>query len=185
MRQDLRMEMSEVPRATAAATAVAVSLGLPTDGATVLHDSNKLALRLRPCDVFARAAPVGQEAARFEIELAQRLAEVGGPVCPLEPRVDPRVYVRDGFTVTLWTCCEPVAPHVPQVEFDFAHVPEAVCEHYPGLDRGMLEECRQLVLAMVAAWRWGLGDEFPNGRPFGEELLRALREGPPGRHPGR
>ncbi|MGP4114444.1 phosphotransferase family protein [Streptomyces sp. 4N509B] len=274
------MEMSDVTRAVAAATSVAASLDLPADDATVLHNSNKLALRLTPCDVFARVAPVGQEVARFEVELAQRLAEVGAPVCPLEPRVDPRVHTRDGFAVTLWAFQEPVTPHVSPVdyatslerlhsgmrevdvasprftdrvaeaekivatpglspeladadrvflggrlgslrraiegrgaveqllhgephpgnvlstrngplfidfetccrgpvEFDLAHVPEAVCEHYPSVDHGLLDECRQLVLAMVAAWRWELGDEFPNGRRFGEELLRSLREGPP------
>ena len=274
------MEMSDVTRAVAAATSVAASLGLPASDAIVLHNSNKLALRLTPCDVFARVAPVGQEVAQLEVELAQRLAEAGCPVCPLEPRADPLVYTRDGFAVTLWTYYEPVTPHVSPVdyaealerlhvgmrkvdvasprftdriaeaeaivanpdlspeladadrvflsgrlgslrraiddrvaveqllhgephpgnvlstkngplfidletccrgpvEFDLAHVPEAVCEHYPNVDQGLLDECRQLILAMVAAWRWELGDQFPNGRRFGEELLRALHEGPP------
>ncbi|MEO3753684.1 aminoglycoside phosphotransferase family protein [Streptomyces sp. B6B3] len=274
------METSDVTRAMAAATSVVASLGLPVSDAIVLHNSNKLALRLTPCDVFARVAPVGQEVARFEVELAQRLVEVGCPMCPLEPRAEPRVYTRDGFAVTLWTYYEPVTPRVspadcakalellhvgmrkvdmpsprftdritdaeeivadpdrsPEladvervflsgrlaslrraieargaaeqllhgephpgnvlgtkdgplfidletccrgpVEFDLAHVPEAVCEHYPNIDQGLLDECRQLVLAMVAAWRWDRGDEFPNGRLFGEELLRALHDGPP------
>lgn len=272
--------MPDVTRATAAAASIAASLGLPVTGTTVLHNSNKLALRLTPCDVFARVALVGQEVAQFEVDLAQRLAEAGCPVCPLEPRVDPRVYTRDGFAVTLWTYYEPVTPRVPPldsaealallhsgmrevdvpsprftdrvaeaeavvaaperspdltdadraflngrlaslrcaieergaveqllhgephpgnllatkdgplfidletccrgpIEFDLAHVSEEVCEHYPNIDQGLLDECRQLVLAMVAAWRWELGDEFPNGRRFGEALLRALRGGPP------
>lgn len=274
------MEITDVTRAIAAATSVAASLGLPADDAVVLHDSNKLALRLTPCDVFARVAPVGQEVARFEVDLAQRLAEIGSPVGLLEPRVDPRVYVRDGFAVTLWTYYERVAPgaapadvakaleelhagmravDVPSprftdrvteaeeivadpdrspeladadrvflggrladlrrvieergaveqllhgephpgnvlstrngplfidletccrgpVEFDLAHVPEAVCEQYPGVDQELLDECRQLVLGMVAAWRWDVDDQFPRGRQFGEELLRVLREGAP------
>ncbi len=97
------MEMSDVTRAIAAATSVAASLGLPASDAIVLHNSNKLALRLTACDVLARVASVGQEVSLFEVELAQRLAEIGCPVCPLEPRADPRVYTRDGFTVTLWT----------------------------------------------------------------------------------
>ncbi|TCC04425.1 aminoglycoside phosphotransferase family protein [Kribbella soli] len=272
--------MPEVTRAIAVATSVAASLDLPANDAVVLHNSNKLALRLTPCDVFARVAPVGQEVAQFEIELAQRLAEIGSPVAALDPRVDPHVYTRDGFAVTLWTYYEPVTPHVSPVdyakaleqlhagmckvdmasphfsdriaeaeeivanpslspelpdadrvflgdrlrslrraiddrgapeqllhgephpgnvlntkngalfidfetccrgpvEFDLAHVPEAVCEHYPGVDQGLLDECRQLVLAMVAAWRWDIGDQFPNGRWFGEEFLRTLRAGPP------
>jgi Ser/Thr protein kinase RdoA (MazF antagonist) len=47
--------------------------------------------------------------AQFEVELAQRLAATGSPAVALEPRVEPRVYVRDGFTVTLWTYHEPVS----------------------------------------------------------------------------
>jgi len=142
--------MSHVTRAITAATSVAAALGLPATDAIVLHNSNKLALRLVPCDVLARVAPVGQEVAQFEVELAQRLAEDGCPVGRLESRVDPLVYTR-----------------------------EAACEYYPDVDQGLLQECRQLVLAMVAAWRWDLGDQFPNGRRLGEELLRVLREGPP------
>src|SRR5262249_56256620 len=75
--------------------------------------------------------------------------------------------------IDLETCCR------GPVEFDLAHVAEAVCERYPNLNQGLLDDCRQLVLAMVAAWRWDLGDQFPNRRQFGEELLRALREVPP------
>jgi aminoglycoside phosphotransferase (APT) family kinase protein len=272
--------MSDVTRAIAAATSVAASLGLPASDAIVVHNSNRLALRLMPCDVLARVAPAGHEAAQLEAELAQRLAEVGCPVGALEPRAGPVAYPRGGFEVTLWVYYEPVTPHVlpagyaralerlhsgmrkadvpsprftdrvaeaeevvasldlsPElagadrvflssrlgslrraigdcgaeeqllhgephpgnvlstkngplfidletfcrgpVEFDLAHVAEAVCQHYPGVNQGLLDECRQLVLAMVAAWRWDHRDQLPNGRRFGEELLRALREGPP------
>ncbi len=272
--------MADITRAVAAATSVAASLGLTANDATILHNSNKLALRLTPCDVFARVAHVGQEVAQLEVEVAQQLAEVGCPVGILEPRVEPLVYKRDGFAVTLWTYYEPVTPEVSPVEyakalellhvgmrkvevttprftdrvaeaeeivakpdlspeladadrvflsgrleslrraiddrgaleqllhgephpgnvlstkdgplwidfetccrgpveFDLAHVPEAVCEHYPNVDQELLDECRQLVLAMVAAWRWDAGDQFPNGRRFGNELLRSLRDGPP------
>ena len=274
------MDMPEVTRATAAATSVATSLGLPVSDAIVLHNSNKLALRLTPGEVFARVAPVGQEVAEFEVELAQRLGAAGYPVCPLEPRAQPRVYTHDGFAVTLWKYFEPVTPQLsaveyaealerlhagmrevdvasprftdriaeaqgivadprlsPQladadreflggrlaslrqaieergaveqllhgephpgnvlstkigplfidfetccrgpVEFDLAHVPEEVSAHYPNLDQGLLDECRELILAMVAAWRWELGDEFPNGLRWGAEFLRALHDGPP------
>ncbi|MEO3977416.1 phosphotransferase [Streptomyces sp. CAU 1734] len=272
--------MTDITRAISAATAVAASLGLPADGAIVLHSSNRLALRLTPCDVLARVAPAGHGAARFEVELARRLARAGCPTGLLEPRVAPRVYTRDGFTVTLWTYYETVAPHsspagrakalerlhagmrevdVPcprftdriaeaeevvadpdrspelaaedraflagvlgslrrsiedrgapeqllhgephpgnvlgtehgplfidletccrgPVEFDLAHVAEAVAEHYPDVDQGLLDECRQLVLAMVAAWRWEGRDRLPDGRRFGVECLRSLRAGPP------
>jgi hypothetical protein len=104
------MQASEVPRAMAAATSTASSLDLTADDAIVLHDSNKLTLRLLPCDVLARVAPAADQVARFEVELAQRLAEAGCPVAALDPRVDPRVYERDGFVLTLWTYYEPAAP---------------------------------------------------------------------------
>ena len=273
------VEISDVARAIAAAASVAASLGLPASDAIVLHNSNRLALRLTPCDVLARVAPVWHEAAQLEVGLAQRLAGAGCPVGLLAPGVDPLVYTRDGFTVTLWVYYEPVTPDVSPVgyakalerlhagmrevdvpvprftdriaeaevivanpdlspeltgadrvflsgrleslrraiggrgaveqllhgephrgnvlstrngplfidletccrgpvEFDLAYAGEAVCEHYPGVDQGLLEECRQLVLAMVAAWRWDRGDQFPDGRRWGEEFLRLLREGP-------
>ncbi|WP_329271543.1 aminoglycoside phosphotransferase family protein [Streptomyces pseudovenezuelae] len=104
------MQASEASRAVAAAMSIASSLGLTADDAIVLHDSNKLTLRLLPCDVLARVAPVADQVAEFEVELAQRLAESGCPVAALEPRVEPRVHERDGFVVTLWTYYAPVTP---------------------------------------------------------------------------
>jgi hypothetical protein len=102
------MEGSEAQRAMAAATSIAASLDLTVDNATILHDSNKLTLRLLPCDVLARVAPVEYQGSQFEVELAQMLAEAGSPVARLEPRVAPRVYERDGFVVTFWTYYEPL-----------------------------------------------------------------------------
>ena len=271
------MRASEAPRATAAAMTTASSLGLPVDDAIVLQDSNKLTLRLRPCDVVARVALVAHQVSQFEVELAQRLAKSGCPVAVLEPRVDPRVYERDGFVVTLWTYYEPVtprqvspadyasalerlhvgmrkldipAPHVTDrveqaqrlvasrdrtpalpdadrellgdtlrnlrrviadrgpaeqllhgephpgnmlatkngllfidletccrgpVEFDLAHTPEEVSEHYPGVNQELLRECRILVLAMITTWRWESGDQLPNGRQLGAEWLSQIR----------
>ena len=106
------MQASVTSRAVAAAMAVAVSQGLAADDAAVLWNSNKLALRLLPCDAFARVAPEAEQVARFEVDLAQRLAASGSPVAALDPRVDPRPYERDGFVVTLWTYYEPVADEV-------------------------------------------------------------------------
>src|SRR5215211_1040954 len=102
------MQGSEVPRAVAMAKSTGVSLGLTVDEAIILHDSNKLTLRLLPCDVLARVAPVAHQVAQFEVELAQQLVQSGCPVAALEPRVEPRAYEHDGFVVTLWTYCEPV-----------------------------------------------------------------------------
>ncbi len=101
---------SEVSLAVVAAMSVASSVDLTVDDAIVLHNSNRLTVRLLPCDVLARVAPVAHQAAQFEVELAQRLAESGCPVATLEPRVAPRVYQRDGFVVTLWTYYEPATP---------------------------------------------------------------------------
>jgi hypothetical protein len=271
------MKASEVQRAVAAATSIVAALDLTVDDAIVLHNSNKLALRVLPCDVLARVAHVGHEVAQFEVDLAQRLAETDSPVAALEPRVEPRVYERDGFAVTLWTYYQPVAPqevspadyadalerlhsgmrkldvtaphftdrvaeaqqlvasrdHTPAladddrallsttlrslrraigdrgaaeqllhgephpgnvlstktgplfidletccrgpIEFDLAHVPEEVSERYPDVDHELLRECRILMLAMIATWRWDRDDQLPNGRQLGTEWLSQIR----------
>ena len=275
------MEAESVSRAMSAATALARELHLRVDDAVVIHNSNKLALRLLPCGVFARVALVGQEVAALEVELARRLAATASPVAALDPRVEPRVYERDGFAMTLWTYYEVVAPDLDlpgayadvlqrlhagmrsveiatphfldraaeaerlvahrddtpalveadrqlllgtllsarerihrrgaaeqllhgephpgnllktpdgllfidfetccrgPVEFDVAHVPEEVSARYPNLDHVLLAECRRLVLAMIAAWRWDIRDEFPDGHRHGRDILSLLRKGPP------
>jgi hypothetical protein len=94
----------------AAAVATASTLGLTTDDVIVLYDSNALTLRLLPYDVVARVAPGALQGAQFEVELAERLAASGCPVAALERRVDPRVYERNGFAVTLWTYYEAATP---------------------------------------------------------------------------
>jgi Ser/Thr protein kinase RdoA (MazF antagonist) len=71
--------------------------------------------------------------------------------------------------IDLETCCR------GPVEFDLAHAPEEVSEHYPGVDRDLLRECRILVLAMIATWRWDRGDQLPNGRQLGTEWLGQIR----------
>ncbi|HUK98782.1 MAG TPA: phosphotransferase [Gaiellaceae bacterium] len=94
----------------AAALSTASASDLRADEAVVLSNSNRLALRLRPCDVLARVAPMDRRGgAEFEVELARRLAETDSPVASLDPRSEPRVYVRDGFVTTLWTYYEPVS----------------------------------------------------------------------------
>ncbi|MFC8427334.1 phosphotransferase [Streptomyces sp. NPDC057253] len=271
------MQVSDVPRAVAAARATATALGLTADDAIVLHDSNKLTLRLLPCDVLARVAPVADQVAQLEVELAQRLAEVGCPVAALDPRVEPGVHERDGFVITLWTHYDPVTPpEIPPadyahaltrlhagmrelavptphftdrveqaqrlladrertpaladadrellgdtlrslrraigerdaadqllhgephpgnllptqygplfidletccrgpVEFDLAHAPDEVAGHYPGVDQGLLHDCRLLVLAMITTWRWDRHDRLPNGPRLRAEWLDRIR----------
>jgi hypothetical protein len=64
---------------------IASSLDLTVDDAIVVHDSNKVTLRVLPCDLLAWVAPVAHQVAQFEVELAQRLAESVCPVAALEP----------------------------------------------------------------------------------------------------
>nr|MDT0660912.1 phosphotransferase [Micromonospora sp. DSM 115978] len=271
------MEASEVGRAVAAAVETASSVGLTADDAIVLQDSNRLTLRLLPCDVLARVAPVAHQAAQFEVDLAQRLAATGSPVAVLEPRVEPRVHERVGFEITLWAYYEPATPReIPSadyadalgrlhagmrridiptphftdrveqaqqlvasrdrspaltdadreflgdtlrslrlvvseragaeqllhgephpgnllttaagplfvdletccrgpVEFDLAHAPDEVADHYPGVDHKLLHQCRTLALAIITAWRWDRDDDLPNGRQLGTDGLNQLR----------
>ncbi|GAB2610983.1 phosphotransferase [Kribbella endophytica] len=102
--------MQPTEPAVTAATAIAASLGLSVDEAIELHNSNKLTLRLLPCDVLARVAPVAEQIAQFEVDLAQSLAAVDSPVAAL---VEPQVFERDGFKVTLWRYYAPIGPMPP------------------------------------------------------------------------
>jgi aminoglycoside phosphotransferase (APT) family kinase protein len=98
---------------------------LAVDDAVVLSDSNRLVVRLTPCDVVARVVPpasLAPAAARAswlsgdayqarlatEVEVVRRLAASDSPVAGLAPRVKARVFERDGFAITLWAYCEPV-----------------------------------------------------------------------------
>ena len=97
------MQGSDASRAIAAAMSIASSLGLTAGDAVVLHDSNKLTVRLLPCDVLARVAPVAHQVSRFEIELAQRLAGAGARWLPLSPG-----WSRASTSVTAsWSRCGP------------------------------------------------------------------------------
>ncbi len=105
------MDAPQVEAAVGAAKSIAIGLGLAAEEATVLHNSNRLAVQLAPCDVLARVAPVEQRAvAEYEVQVALRLAETDCPAGVLEPRVAPRVYERDGYAVTLWVYYEPLSP---------------------------------------------------------------------------
>ena len=114
------MEPSEVQRAAEAGRSVASAWGLRVDDAVVVHNSNRIAVRLNPCDVLARVAPLAYQTADDDLEVvvARCLAETGSPVAELEPRVEPGVFVRDGFAVTLWTYYESLAsPGIGPAEY--------------------------------------------------------------------
>jgi hypothetical protein len=66
-------QTSQIQSVVVAAVSTASALDLRVDDAVVLHDSNRLALRLRPCDVLARVAHMeGQGGAEVEVEVARR-----------------------------------------------------------------------------------------------------------------
>lgn len=276
------MESAVARRAVDAAISTASALDLAVDGAVVLNDSNRLVVRLTPCDIVARVTPMTHHAsAEREVELVNRLAPTDSPVAPLEARVEPHVFVHDGFKVSMWTYLAPVQPRIlppPEyaqalerlhgglrqiavttphftdrvaavqqdvsrhditpdladtdrallantlrdltrsimsrrtaeqllhgephswnvlntrngplfidfenttrgpVEYDLAWVPRDVSERYPNADQALVGECRGLVLAMIAAYRWRRDDEHPSGRQGGVAFLNALRNGPP------
>src|SRR3954470_1063396 len=111
-----------VARATAAASSLAEAADLPVNEAVVVQNSNMLALRLLPCDTFARTAVVGQEVAAFEVRVAESLAAVTAPIASLDPRLEPKVYERDGFAVTFWSYYRPVTePGSPAEYADALH----------------------------------------------------------------
>jgi hypothetical protein len=108
------MQAAEARRAVAAAMSTASAFDLAVDDAVVLSDSNRLVVRLMPCDIVARVTPVAWfGSAEREVELVRRLAETDSPVAGLEPRVEPRVFERDGFEIAMWTYLEPVRRMLP------------------------------------------------------------------------
>ncbi|GAB3828405.1 phosphotransferase family protein [Dactylosporangium cerinum] len=109
------MQAYEAQRAIQAAISSASSLGLTVHDAAVLHNSNKLTLRLQPCDVLARVAPAAHQCAQLEVDIAQQLSEAGSPVAALKA---PKVFVRDHHVVTLWTYYEPVTTQaIPPADY--------------------------------------------------------------------
>jgi aminoglycoside phosphotransferase (APT) family kinase protein len=113
------MEAAEARRAVAAAMSTASELDLAVDDAIVLSDSNRLVVRLTPCDIVARVTPMTHFAsAEREVELVRRLAQIDSPVAALEARVEPRVFVHDGFKIAMWAYFEPVQSRMlPPAEY--------------------------------------------------------------------
>ena len=197
------MKAAEVPRAMAAAMDTASELGLRVDDGVVLQNSNRLVVRLLPCDVLARVASPGhQRGTTFEVEVARRLAETDAPVAGLEPRVEPRVYHRDGFAVTLWTYHEPVLPRdvapreyadalerlhagMRQTNLAAPHFTTRVAEarrlvdnrqdtpDLPGADRKLLSKTLQHVSRMIT--NSAATEQLLHGEPHAGNLLRTKR----------
>ena len=103
------MEPALLPLAIEAATSSASALGLPVEDAIVLHNSNRIAVRLLPCNVLARVATEGDRVgAELEVGIAQLLGKGDSSVAVLEPRVAPYVYEHMAFVVTFWTYYKPL-----------------------------------------------------------------------------
>lgn len=274
------MDADDLKRAIDAAVSTASALGLSVANATILQNSNKVALRLTPCDALARVSRAHEPHATFELGLAGALLNVDGPVVSPFAGIEPRSYASDRFDISFWTfheslskdlpaetyadalgrlhvsmrAVDAVAPHfmvrvdhaeqivasrrrstslaepdrelltdtlrrlrrqiadsggseqllhgephpgnvlntsegplfidletrcVGPVEFDLAHAPSTVADRYPHLDERLLSDCRELVLAMVAAWRFDRSDQLPDGLALGHRLITQLRAGPP------
>lgn len=102
------METSVRHRAVAATASLAASSGLAVDDTVVLHDSNRLVVRLLPCNIVARVSPLGWYSQRSEVEFAQRVtAETNGLIAGLDPRLEPKIFQRDDFEISMWTYFEP------------------------------------------------------------------------------
>ncbi|WP_428962904.1 phosphotransferase family protein [Micromonospora fluostatini] len=87
-----------------------------------------------------------------------------------EPHPGNLLLTRTGpLFIDFETCCR------GPVEFDLAHAPDEVGEHYPNVDHRLLRDCRTLMLAMITAWRWDRDDQFPDGHRLGIEWLDRLR----------
>ena len=65
------------------------------------------------------------------------------------------------------------------IEYDLASVPTRVSRCYRDADQDLVDACRRVVLALVAAHRWHRDDRHPSGRQSGLDYLRALHVGPP------
>jgi len=163
------MRASEVPRAVAASIACAAALDLKVDDAVVLHNSNRLAVRLAPCEVLARVAPgEAQAGAEFEVLLARRLAETDSPVAELEPRVEPRVYLRDDFAVTLWTYYRAVPPG----DFAPAEYAEALERLHAGMRQVTVKVPHFTERVAEAQWLVGHAETTPELLVSDRDLLR-------------
>ena len=109
------MDEPQRKRALIALGTVAARLGLATHSTAVLHASNRLAIRVSPCEVLARVAFDAHSAsAQYELDVALEAARRGAPAERPAPGVEPNVFLEDGFAITFWTYYEtipgPVSP---------------------------------------------------------------------------
>jgi hypothetical protein len=169
------MNPSQIPSAIEAATSIVRELGLEVDDAEVIHNSDRIAVRLAPCDALARVGPQEHEDGfQFEAEVARRLAGTGSPVGELEPRSGSGVYLRDGFALTFWTYYEQVGEIAPA---DYA---DALIHVHAGLRQ--IDLPAPHITERVAGWAEELRDreqtpELPDSeRELLSTTLRGVQE---------
>jgi hypothetical protein len=144
-----------------------------------------------------------QASAELEVELARRLAATGSPVAALEPRIAPRVHVRDGFVINMWTYYDPVpSREVPPA--DYAHTLERLHEGMRKIDLttphftdrvaearrlvgssehtpALTDADRELLITMLRDGGRAIGDrenaeQLLHGEPHPGNLLRTTKE---------
>ena len=194
------MNTSDRLRAVNAARSSAATLGLPAADAVVLQDSNRLAVRLLPCDTLVRSAPLAHRmSAAFEVEVATQLAETESPIARLDPRVEARVHVAGDFAITFWKYYEPVSFGEPapldyaaalarlhagmrQVELPVPHFTDRVGEarrllEDPACSPELSDPDRQFLTGLLheslsAVIRHGAAEQFLHGEPHPGNVLQ-------------
>jgi hypothetical protein len=183
--------------------ATASALGLHVDDAVVINNSDRIVLRLLPCDVVARVAPSAHQVdSELEVEVARGLAGAGGPVAELEPRAEPRVYARDGFAISSWTYYESVGPQIAPADYAAAlvrlhaalrltslaapHFTDRVADAQrevgdrertpalPGPDRELLSTTLSTLNSSIN--RGGAGEQLLHGEPHPGNVLSTRKE---------
>ena len=71
--------------------------------------------------------------------------------------------------VDLGECCR------GPIEFDIAHAPDEVAEHYRDANVELVHQCRTLMWALFTTWRWRRDDQLPNREHWRKAGLHEVR----------
>jgi hypothetical protein len=173
--EEVGMEALELRRAVEAGRATAARLGLRVDDAVVVHNSDRLVLRLVPCQVLVRVAPRAHLAdSAFEVEVARCLSGVDAPVGELEPRLEPRVHERGAFAISFWTYYAPLGGKIAPADYA-----DALRRHHAALRRTDLRAPHftdRVARALTEVTDRDRSPELPeSARAFLSGTLRGLR----------
>ena len=194
----------ESPRTAEAQTAAvkaALGRGLDVTRAEVLQDSNRVVLRLRPCDVVLRVHQGADKADSLatELSIASQLGSAGAPVGTPLDRVPPEVVREGDFVMTFWTYYEPTGPRkLDPSEYARALVAlhsalktvEVVVPHFTArvaeaqrrlaeeeLTRMLRDDDRELLVGALTTLRarfetCGVPEQLLHGEPHSDNVLR-------------